>query len=98
MRGNVLGAFGNGRSLGGGGLGGGGPRLEDLVKTVNDTAAHTMGCEADCGWVASKISGGARAPMDDFPVQIFSSSLSQQTHFHEHFRYESRPHQSQRSI
>ena len=73
MRGNVLGAFGNGRSLGGGGLGGGGPRLEDLVKAVNDTAAHTMGCEADCGWVASKISGGARAPMDDFPVQTFSS-------------------------
>ena len=33
------------RSLGGGGLGGGGPRLE-LVKAVNDTAAHTMGCEA----------------------------------------------------
>ena len=92
MRGNVLGAFGNGRSLGGGG-----PRLEDLVKAVNDTAAHTMGCEEDGGWVASKISGGARAPMDDFPVQTYSSYLSQQTHFHEHFRYESRPHQGQRS-
>ena len=77
MRGNVLGAFGNGRSLGGGGLGGGGPRLEDLVKAVNDTAAHTMGCEEDGGWVASKISGGARAPMDDFPVQTYSSYLSQ---------------------
>ena len=98
MRGNVLGAFGNGSSLGGGGLGGGGPRLDDLVKTVNDTAAHTMGCEADCGWVASKISGGARAPMDDFPVQTYSSCLSHQTQFHLHLRYESRPHQSKRSI
>lgn len=74
MRGNVLGAFGNGRSLGGGGLGGGGPRLEDLVKAVNDTAAHTMGCEEDGGWVASKISGGARAPMDDFPAGMLSKA------------------------
>ena len=66
MRGKVLGAFGNGRSLGGGGLGGGGPRLEDLVKAVNDTAAHTTGCEA--GWgVASKRSGGTGTPADGFP-------------------------------
>ena len=73
MRGSVF-CVGKGRSLGGGGLGGGGPRLE-LVKAVNDTAAHTMGCEA--GWgVASKRSGGTRTPAgsggtrtaaDDFP-------------------------------
>ena len=98
MRGNVLGAFGNGRSLGGGGLGGGGPRLEDLVKAVNDTAAHTMGCEADGGWVASKISGGARAPMDDFPVQTFSSHPIYPSRYIYMNILESRPHQGQRSI
>ena len=64
MRGSVF-WLGKGRSLGGGGLGGGGPRLE-LVKAVNDTAAHTTGCEA--GWgVASKRSGGTRTPAVDFP-------------------------------
>ena len=60
MRGSVFWLGGKGRSLGGGGLGGGGPRIE-LVKAVNDTAAHTTGCEA--GWgVASKRSGGTRTP------------------------------------
>ena len=70
VRGSVFWLGGKGRSLGGGGLGGGGPRLE-LVKAVNDTAAHTTGCEA--GWgVASKRSGGTRTPAGfggtaDFP-------------------------------